>query len=1088
MGRIRNMGTATMRFNEGVIVSGSIDTSYASQDGVAIVCTGSVEIAGNGTSDEVLRVITNSQQKDIVFVTQGSAGTSAEAALLNGNGSGGLSISDGSLPQDGSSFTLHDGSSFEYFIKSDIVSQGPNTSKKIFIKASADFSTMRDRIVGAINASGIIIYDGVNGVSAEIRYYNNSIVNRADIIAIENGAFNGGINLTATAAGSSGNSFYFKANFAQLTNDSPLNQNQSFSGGTNAVSSVAQVVKGSVYLDTSADLNISGSLSTVLVAGEGEFVLFPSNSVGIGTASPTTALEVAGEITADDSTTEGSSIIYGDGKIHLQHARDLVYSEPQIKFERSRGTQSSPAVSQLDDDLGSISWTSWDGVDTYRTAAQIQAEADATHGGGQDTPARLVFRTAADGTSTLTDRMTIKSTGKVGIGTETPDTALHVKGTGITNDSTDNAVSFIDMYRMDDAVNINDEVMQIRIGAKNIDGSGAAYGGQIIAKSAGNWDSVTHSPTNFLVNLSSNTDLLTTRLFVSASGETGIGTLTPDSKLHIYNSTSANVKLQTGGDSTLIIDSGNGSNSVISLKRNDSNKWNILNNSSNDNLNINSNSGTAITIEQDGDVGIGSGTPIAKLDVAGKIAITAEASTPSQPADGQGYVYSKNDGKLYWRSHDLSEVDLTSGANAAGSTQQIMFNNAGNFAGDNNLKFNSSNSRLSLGGLELANRLTIFESADNSVENGDGDASNYGMVICATDTANTGSSGIGFSRDSGNNIGGAIYFRATDAYSKGQLRFATKRNNSNGITPAVRMKIQAAGAVELLGDSIDAAPTNLDVGSGTGNGWFTIGHRDCATECLAFDPNTIQAKAKTSGDGATLFINSFGGDVSITATNSGKVGIGDPTPSSKLHVATDEASQYVARFFNDGNNSNRYGIRISAGQNSGSGTLIQFADGNSNIGSITFSGGTVSYGNFTGMHLGNLRENESTVNYETGDILILSSSTIPVNSNQPEYLVTKSDKSMQKSVFGVYGGSGDHLPDPSDAIIYSLGDGVIKVNSEGGNIEIGDYICSSNTPGIGMKQSDDILRNHTVAKASQNVDWSIESSTTKLIACTYHCG
>ena len=37
-----------------------------------------------------------------------------------------------------------------------------------------------------------------------------------------------------------------------------------------------------------------------------------------------------------------------------------------------------------------------------------------------------------------------------------------------------------------------------------------------------------------------------------------------------------------------------------------------------------------------------------------------------------------------------------------------------------------------------------------------------------------------------------------------------------------------------------------------------------------------------------------------------------------------------------------------------------------------------------------------------------------------------------------------------------------------------------------MKQSGDMLYNYTVAKASETVDWSAESTTTKLIACTYH--
>lgn len=72
--------------------------------------------------------------------------------------------------------------------------------------------------------------------------------------------------------------------------------------------------------------------------------------------------------------------------------------------------------------------------------------------------------------------------------------------------------------------------------------------------------------------------------------------------------------------------------------------------------------------------------------------------------------------------------------------------------------------------------------------------------------------------------------------------------------------------------------------------------------------------------------------------------------------------------------------------------------------------------------------------------------------------------------------------------INALGEGGINVCSEGGNIEIGDYICSSSIKGKGMKQDDDLLHNYTVAKALEAVDWSEESSNVKMIACTYHCG
>ena len=70
----------------------------------------------------------------------------------------------------------------------------------------------------------------------------------------------------------------------------------------------------------------------------------------------------------------------------------------------------------------------------------------------------------------------------------------------------------------------------------------------------------------------------------------------------------------------------------------------------------------------------------------------------------------------------------------------------------------------------------------------------------------------------------------------------------------------------------------------------------------------------------------------------------------------------------------------------------------------------------------------------------------------------------------------------------SIGEGLVNVCSENGNISAGDFICSSNTLGKAMKQDDGILHNYTVGKARESVDWSAEPSTTKMIACTYHCG
>ncbi len=81
--------------------------------------------------------------------------------------------------------------------------------------------------------------------------------------------------------------------------------------------------------------------------------------------------------------------------------------------------------------------------------------------------------------------------------------------------------------------------------------------------------------------------------------------------------------------------------------------------------------------------------------------------------------------------------------------------------------------------------------------------------------------------------------------------------------------------------------------------------------------------------------------------------------------------------------------------------------------------------------------------------------------------------------------------------VNSLGEGAVMVSNINGNLENGDYITTSAIEGLGMKQDDDLLHNYTVAKITQDCDFS--SNTTdvthdgqtykmKLVGCTYHCG
>lgn len=68
-------------------------------------------------------------------------------------------------------------------------------------------------------------------------------------------------------------------------------------------------------------------------------------------------------------------------------------------------------------------------------------------------------------------------------------------------------------------------------------------------------------------------------------------------------------------------------------------------------------------------------------------------------------------------------------------------------------------------------------------------------------------------------------------------------------------------------------------------------------------------------------------------------------------------------------------------------------------------------------------------------------------------------------------------------IVNSVGEGGIWVCDQNGDIQNGDLIVTSDTPGVGMRQEDDLIRSCTVAKATCDSDFA--SSSKCFIGCTY---
>jgi len=144
---------------------------------------------------------------------------------------------------------------------------------------------------------------------------------------------------------------------------------------------------------------------------------------------------------------------------------------------------------------------------------------------------------------------------------------------------------------------------------------------------------------------------------------------------------------------------------------------------------------------------------------------------------------------------------------------------------------------------------------------------------------------------------------------------------------------------------------------------------------------------------------------------------------------------------------------------------------------------------------------------------------IQISEALPEIKLT--DKDEDKSVWGVvtnvkndnYNTDGTIEIDNDAQFGDRLGENVIRVNGLGegaiwvtninGNIENGDYVCSSIIAGYGKKQNDDLLHNYSVAKSTMDCDFDLnneglylceefefngETYKKAFIGCTYHCG
>jgi hypothetical protein len=143
-----------------------------------------------------------------------------------------------------------------------------------------------------------------------------------------------------------------------------------------------------------------------------------NSRVLIGTDTAVTT-STTGKLQMSGTDNAGSTLTLGRFSANANSAN--------LSFVKSRNASVGGNTVVADgDNLGSITFHASDGSDTVSMAAKIFAEVDGTPG-SNDMPGRLTFFTTDDGSDSPTERMRITKLGRVGIGTDSPSSELHVK-------------------------------------------------------------------------------------------------------------------------------------------------------------------------------------------------------------------------------------------------------------------------------------------------------------------------------------------------------------------------------------------------------------------------------------------------------------------------------------------------------------------------------------------------------------------------------------------------------------------------------------------------------------------------------------
>ncbi|CAB4121514.1 Tip attachment protein J [uncultured Caudovirales phage] len=378
-------------------------------------------------------------------------------------------------------------------------------------------------------------------------------------------------------------------------------------------------------------------------------------------------------------------------------------------------------------------------------------------------------------------------------------------------------------------------------------------------------------------------------------------------------------------------------------------------------------------------------------------------------------------------------------------------------------------------------------------------------------------------------------------YSGGEFAFGNSSGNIsyNGSQLTLNGNVVALGNLQQ-GTSTTQSGNTFGYGNGTSLygiatcGFFRTTRTDTAGLAVSGINNVALAVGGASTDSATaLFGNTYGNDsinpqyiiLGVTIGGTGG-GFQQAAFLQRRYTFAGSASGYNPDLYTTGygriaylDGSTNYAAKFMT--TAGSTDVLGITVGGPTYGLQVLGAGVsnVGFSPFTGMHLCLL---PNTITPVVGDIYYDTSIFLKANVNDVLTFIDASNGPQMQGAIGIFTNMSEGsvpqymqttidkpymehgveqiqivtitkpeyktlLEENTLVLVNALGEGLINVCGENGNLAIGDLIVTSSIPGKGMKQNDDIVRSITVARSREAVTFS-STTDVQQVACIYLCG